>query len=112
MHLLSFLVSLGMVYQAIGVTIVQPSNGAEWTSTGKVLHLHINLFNSLTYPFKQGPNFISWTYKSGDPKNLTFQLLHDNNSTFEPIPNLLTANGIVVSGVDLTSSVIEFTPSW
>jgi hypothetical protein len=90
MHLLFFLVSL-LVYQASAVTIIEPNNSTQWTNTG--------------------PNFISWTYGTNDPKNLTFQLLHNNNSTFTPIPNLLTADGIIVTGVDLTSSAISFTPS-
>lgn len=34
MYLLSFLVCLGLVYQVIGLTIVEPGSGAEWTTTG------------------------------------------------------------------------------
>ena len=40
MNLSPFLVVLTLVYQAIGLTIVQPSNGTEWTTTGKVLLCH------------------------------------------------------------------------
>ena len=110
MYLVSFLVFLGLAYRAIGLTIVEPNNGTVWTTNGKCYS-----------PFKlillirkiKGPNAILWTYEAHDPKQLIFQLVHNNN-TFYPIPNLLTADGIIESlnGVDLTSNVIAFTPSW
>ena len=110
MHLVSFLVFLGLIYRAIGLTIVEPNNGTEWTTSGKCY----SPFNLLYLLAKiKGPNAILWTYEAHDPKQLIFQLVH-NNSTFYPIPNLLTTDGIIESlnGVDLKSNMIAFTPSW
>jgi hypothetical protein len=59
-----------------------------------------------------GPNSIEWTYEAGTPTFVNIQLLHKNNESLPPIPNLLTSDGIFATGIDITSGVIIFSPSW
>lgn len=53
-----------------------------------------------------------WNYTAGTPTFANIQLLHDNKETFQPIPNLLTTDGIIASGIDITSGMMFLTPSW
>jgi len=73
------------------MNFVLPSSGVNWTTSG--------------------PNSIIWTYKEGDPTFVNLQLLHNGNGNFEPIANLLTADGILVTGIDITSQMMFLSPS-
>jgi hypothetical protein len=59
-----------------------------------------------------GPNFISWTYNSGEPSLVNLQLLHKNNDTFQPIKDLLSSQGIFAPAININESMMLFTPAW
>jgi len=88
---LAFLCCLSIVSQVIAVDFVFPNNDAKWTTSG--------------------PNNISWTYLAFAPQFSSFQLLHNGDATFQPIPGLLPSNGIFLIGVDLQKETLAFTPS-
>jgi len=91
MSLRAAILCLALVSQVVSVKFVLPSNGANWTTSG--------------------PNDIEWTYGAGTPTFVNIQLLHNNNDSFQPIPDLLNAEGVFATGVDIVSSTIVFTPS-
>jgi len=59
-----------------------------------------------------GPNIIWWVFNASEPTFVNIQLLQNNNETFQPIPHLLTAQGIFAQGINITDNVMAFTPSW
>jgi hypothetical protein len=63
-------------------------------------------------PLPVGPNFISWTYNSGEPSLVNLQLLHKNNDTFQPIKDLLSSQGIFAPAININESMMLFTPAW
>jgi len=85
------LLCLALVGQVVAMNFVLPNSGATWTISG--------------------PNLIFWTYEAGDPKFVNIQLLHNNNESFQPIPNLITAEGIFAPGINITNDMMIFTPS-
>ncbi|KIM73444.1 hypothetical protein PILCRDRAFT_728503 [Piloderma croceum F 1598] len=91
MTLPSILLCLVFVCQALGATFLFPGPTDSWTTTG--------------------PNFISWTYNSGEPRLVNLQLLYKNNDTFKPIPNLLTSQGIFAPAININESMMLFTPA-
>jgi len=82
---------LVLAHQASGVSITNPTNNTIWTTSG--------------------PNTISWIFQAGDPSFMNIRLLHNNVSNFQPIVGLLSADGMIATGIDITTRYQVFTPS-
>jgi len=85
------LLCLALVGQVVSMSFILPIRETTWTTSG--------------------PNLILWTYEADDPKFVNIQLLHNNNESFQPIPNLITAEGIFAPGINITNDMMIFTPS-
>jgi hypothetical protein len=101
---------LVLAHQASGVSITNPTNNIIWTTSGELSHMHLSIM-AIKQHFA-GPNTISWIFQAGDPSFINIRLLHDNVSNFQPIVGLLSADGMIATGIDITTRYQVFTPSW
>jgi hypothetical protein len=74
--------------------------------------LHPTTITGILISLPTGPNTISWNNQSATPTFVNIQLLHNNISTFQPVPNLLSADGTFATGVNLQSGMIILLPFW
>jgi hypothetical protein len=59
-----------------------------------------------------GQNLIRWTFPNGTTAFANIQLLHNNNTIFQPIPTLLTADGLLATGIDVAAGEFIIVPYW
>jgi hypothetical protein len=110
MNLHALFICLALVNYVVAVTFVSPTKDTIWTSTGWC-RISLKLFyaNAFRSP---GPNFIEWTFSNGTTAFANIQLLHNNNSIFQPIPLLLTPDGLLATGIDVAAGVFDVVPYW
>lgn len=106
------ILSLAFIRQVVSLTITHPTAGDTWTTSGehpflRLVQSHRRLISAIV-----GPNTISWNVAPGDPSYINVQLVHNNSTSFEPITNLLSADGFIATGIAVTSGYIFLTPSW
>ncbi|KIM73733.1 hypothetical protein PILCRDRAFT_15022 [Piloderma croceum F 1598] len=101
MNLQALFICLALVKYVVAVTFVSPTRDASWTSTGWC-RISLKLFHANAYR-SQGPNLIVWTSSNDTTAFANIQLLHNNNTTFQPIPSLLTADGLLATGIDVAA---------
>jgi hypothetical protein len=113
MYLQPVFLCLALVGQAIGVQITHPTAGTNWTTSGESCMVPLTKLSWVASSRRfAGPNIISWKVDHGDPLLVNIQLAHNNNSSFKPIPGLLSADGIIATGINVTIVEMLFTPSW
>jgi len=113
MTLLAVILCISLIGQVFGVRFVLPITGSNWTDRGTC---HFAFTDSQlshnTRPLSTGPNSIEWIYEKGSPEVVNIQLLHNNNESFQPIHNLLDADGVFAPGLYISGGLYIFTPSW